>query len=63
MVWAAEHVVGVGKVFGDDVPQEVRDEIIEGLRSNFQGECSEVGMYLAMSRVAYLPSLPSFWAR
>ena len=43
--WAAEHQVGII----DGVPEE----IVEGLRSNFQGECSEVGMYLAMSRVAY----------
>ena len=43
--WAAEHVVGVGKVFGEDVPAEVREEIIAGLRANFEGECSEVGMY------------------
>ena len=50
--WAAEHVVGVGKVFGADVPAEVQEEIIAGLRANFEGECSEVGMYLAMSRVA-----------
>ena len=52
LTWAAEHVVGVGKVFGDDVPAEVREEIISGLRANFEGECSEVGMYLAMARVA-----------
>ena len=44
--WAAEHVVGVGKVFGEDVPAEVREEIIAGLRANFEGECSEVGMML-----------------
>ena len=50
--WAAEHVVGVGKVFGDDVPEDVRKEIIDGLNQNFMGECTEVGMYLAMSRVA-----------
>ena len=42
--WAAEHVVGVAK--------GAPDEIIEGLRMNFQGECTEVGMYLAMSRQA-----------
>ena len=51
--WAAEHVVGVGKVFGADVPEEVKEEIIAGLHANFEGECSEVGMYLAMARVAY----------
>ena len=36
MTWAAEHVVGLGKAA--DVPEE----IIEGLRANFQGECSEL---------------------
>ena len=56
--WAAEHVVGVGKVFGEDVPAEVREEIIAGLRANFEGECSEVGMYLAMSRVAFREGYP-----
>jgi rubrerythrin len=45
MTWAAEHVVGIAK----DAPAD----IIEGLRANFNGECSEVGMYLAMARVAY----------
>ena len=45
MSWAAEHVVGVAK----GVPQD----IIDGLRMNFNGECTEVGMYLAMSRVAF----------
>ncbi len=44
LVFAAEHVVGVAK--GAD------EKVIEGLRMNFTGECSEVGMYLAMSRVA-----------
>ena len=48
--WAAEHVVGVAK----GVPQE----IIDGLRANFEGECSEVGMYLAMSRVAFREGYP-----
>jgi len=56
MTWAAEHVVGVA--------QGVDPEIIEGLRSNFTGECSEVGMYLAMSRVAYregYPEIGEYW--
>lgn len=44
MTWAAEHVIGIAK----GVPQD----IIDDLRANFQGECSEVGMYLAMSRAA-----------
>ncbi|MCQ2452721.1 MAG: NADH peroxidase, partial [Oscillospiraceae bacterium] len=36
MAWAAEHVVGVGKSFGEDVPAEVQEEIIAGLRANFE---------------------------
>ena len=44
LVFADEHVVGVAK--GAD------EKVIEGLRQTFTGECSEVGMYLAMSRVA-----------
>ncbi len=43
--YASEHVLGIAK--------NVDSEILEGLRSNFTGECSEVGMYLAMARVAY----------
>ena len=50
MSWAAEHVVGVAK--------GVDPEIIEGLRANFNGECSEVGMYLAMARVAEREGYP-----
>lgn len=50
MTWAAEHVVGVA--------QGVSEDIIEDLRANFQGECSEVGMYLAMSRVAFREGYP-----
>ena len=65
-VWAAEHIVGVGKQFGEDVPQEVRDEIIAGLRANFEGECCEVGMYLAMARVAHrqgYPEIGLYWEK
>ena len=64
LTWAAEHVVGVGKVFGADVPAEVQEQILDGLRANFNGECSEVGMYLAMSRVAYregYPEIGDYW--
>ena len=43
-VWADEHRIGVAK--------GVDEEILEGLRANFTGECTEVGMYLAMSRQA-----------
>ena len=64
--WAAEHVVGVGKSFGADVPAEVQKEIIDGLNANFTGECTEVGMYLAMSRVAYregYAEIGEYWRR
>ena len=64
--WAAEHVVGVGKQFGADVPAEVQEEIISGLRANFEGECSEVGMYLAMARVAAregYPEIALYWEK
>ena len=50
MTWAAEHVVGVAK----DAPEEIK----EGLRANFHGVCTEVGMYLAMARVAYRQGYP-----
>ncbi len=56
--WAAEHVVGVA--------QGAPEDIIADLRANFQGECSEVGMYLAMSRVAYregYPEIGEYWRR
>ena len=56
--WAAEHVVGVAQ----GAPQD----IIDDLRANFNGECSEVGMYLAMSRVAYRegdPEIGEYWRR
>ena len=42
--WADEHKIGVAK--------DVDPEILEGLRANFKGECTEVGMYLAMGRQA-----------
>jgi len=50
MTWAAEHVVGVA--------QGVSEDIIADLRANFMGECTEVGMYLAMARVAFREGYP-----
>ncbi|WP_297134978.1 NADH peroxidase [Terrisporobacter sp.] len=44
MQWADEHRIGIAK--------DVDEEIIEGLRANFIGECTEVGMYIAMGRQA-----------
>lgn len=43
--WACEHVIGIAKDVDDK-------EIIDGLKENFNGECTEIGMYLAMSRAA-----------
>src|SRR5665811_1609143 len=48
--WADEHKVGIAK--------GVDESIIEELRANFTGECTEVGMYLAMSRVADREGFP-----
>ena len=56
--WAAEHVVGVA--------QGVSEDIIMDLRANFEGECSEVGMYLAMARVAHregYPEIGLYWEK
>ncbi len=56
--WAAEHVVGVA--------QGVSPDIIDDLRANFNGECSEVGMYLAMARVAHregYPEIGLYWEK
>ncbi|MCI8327762.1 MAG: NADH peroxidase, partial [Lachnospiraceae bacterium] len=50
MTWAAEHAIGVA--------QGVREDIVKDLRMNFEGECSEVGMYLAMARVAHREGYP-----
>ncbi|HEX2939238.1 MAG TPA: NADH peroxidase [Ruminiclostridium sp.] len=44
MEWADEHKVGIAK--------GIDPQVLEGLNANFNGECSEVGMYLAMSRQA-----------
>ena len=56
--WAAEHVVGVA--------EGASEEIIAGLRANFEGECTEVGMYLAMARVAHregYPEIGLYWEK
>ena len=56
--WAAEHIVGVA--------QGAPEEIMEGLRANFVGECTEVGMYLAMARVAHregYPEIGLYWEK
>ncbi|MGL5259952.1 MAG: NADH peroxidase [Lachnospiraceae bacterium] len=56
--WATEHVVGVAQGSSED--------IMEDLRANFMGECTEVGMYLAMSRVAHregYPEIGLYWEK
>ncbi len=56
--WAAEHVIGIAK----DVPEEIK----AGLRANFEGECTEVGMYLAMARAAHregYPEIGLYWEK
>ena len=50
ITWADEHKVGVA--------EGLDEEVVAGLRENFNGECSEVGMYLAMARVAYREGYP-----
>ena len=52
--FACEHVVGIAK--------DVAEDIKADLRSNFEGECSEVGMYLAMARVADREGYPEISA-
>ena len=58
LTWASEHVVGVA--------QGVSQDIIDDLRANFNGECTEVGMYLAMARVAHregYPEIGLYWEK
>ena len=58
MSWASEHVVGVAQ----GAPQD----IIDDLRANFTGECTEVGMYLARARVAHregYPEIGLYWEK
>ena len=58
MEWACEHVIGVA--------QGAPEDIMMDLRANFEGECTEVGMYLAMSRVAHregYPEIGLYWEK
>ena len=58
LTWAAEHVVGGAH----DVPADIRAD----LEANFTGECTEVGMYLAMARVAHregYPEIGLYWEK
>ena len=56
--WVCEHEVGVA--------QGSPEDIMADLRANFEGECSEVGMYLAMARVAHregYPEIGLYWEK
>ena len=58
LTWADEHVIGVAK--------GVDEEVFEGLRAHFAGECSEVGMYLCMARIAHREGYPEvglYWEK
>ena len=58
MTWASEHVVGVA--------QGAPEDIMADLRAHFNGECCEVGMYLAMARVAHregYPEIGLYWEK
>ena len=58
LTWATEHVVGI--------TDGVSEDIIKDLRANFEGECCEVGMYLAMARVAAregYPEIALYWEK
>ncbi|MDR0889054.1 MAG: NADH peroxidase [Oscillospiraceae bacterium] len=58
--WAAEHVIGVAK------EENVPEDMVADLRAHFEGECTEVGMYLAMARAAHregYPEIGMYWEK
>jgi len=62
---AAEHVFGIGAKL-DGVPEEDKKFILDQLKANFNGECSEVGMYLCMARIAHregYPEIGLYWEK
>lgn len=54
--FVCEHVIGVG------AKDQIDPEVYEGLKANFEGECTEVGMYIAMSRQAIREGYPEIGA-
>ena len=50
--FACEHVIGIG------AKGQIEDDVYEGLKSNFEAECCEVGMYIAMARQAFREGYP-----
>ncbi len=69
MTLAAEHEFGTyAKTVknNDAIPEEDKKYIFEQLKANFEGECSEVGMYLCMARVAHregYPEIGLYWEK
>ena len=65
MKLAAEHEFGIGTKL-DGVPEEDKKFILDQLKANFSGECSEVGMYLCMARIAHregYPEIGLYWEK
>lgn len=66
---AAEHEYGIyAKTVKNnaDIPEDVKKYIFEQLMANFNGECSEVGMYLCMARIAHregYPEIGLYWEK
>jgi rubrerythrin len=54
--FACEHVIGAG------AKGQIDEEVYNGLKANFEGECTEVGMYIAMSRQAIREGYPEIGA-
>ena len=69
MKLAAEHEYGIyGKTVANnpDISAEDKQYILEQLKANFHGECSEVGMYLCMARIAHregYPEIGLYWEK
>ena len=66
---AAEHEYGIYATTvknNPDISEEDKKYIFEQLMANFQGECSEVGMYLCMARIAHregYPEIGLYWEK
>ena len=69
MKLAAEHKFGVYAETvknNPDIPEETKKYIFDQLMANFNGECSEVGMYLCMARIAHREGYPEaglYWEK
>ena len=69
MKLAAEHEFGVYEktvANNADISAEDKAYILEQLKANFEGECSEVGMYLCMARIAHregYPEIGLYWEK